>query len=195
MPGIDGFGVLRCTAGAHRPVVVFVTAHDEHAIRAFEINAADYLQKPVTALRLREAVRRAVDRARRTRPEERARSIDRVLAEVPESTPTDARIPVRHEGTIELIRAADLVWVEADGDHLKLHLPGGPCPIRETMNDLEARLEPLGFVRVHRSAIVNRALVRRVDSIAKGDYWLTLRDGSRIRSGRRYRRAVQELIR
>jgi two-component system, LytTR family, response regulator len=194
MPGLDGFGVLRCTAGAHRPVVVFVTAHDEHAIRAFEINAADYLLKPVNAARLHQAVGRAVERVRAAGQSERARAIEALLARAPENPASAARIPVRGEGTVELIRAADVLWVEADRDHLRLHLSGGPRVIRETLTELAAKLEPHGFVRVHRSALVNRALVRRVDSIAKGDYYLVLSDGTRVRTGRSYRGAAQRLM-
>jgi two-component system, LytTR family, response regulator len=195
MPGLDGFGVLRCTAGAHRPVVVFVTAHDEHAIRAFEVNAADYLLKPVTVARLREAVRRAVQRVRGAPPVENARSIDALLAAVPETAATSARIPVRQADGIELVRVADITWAEADGDHLRLHTASVVHTLRETMAELEERLRPFRFKRVHRSAIVNVDAVRTVEPIAKGDYVLVLRDGSRVRTGRIYRDEVQSLIR
>jgi two-component system, LytTR family, response regulator len=195
MPGLDGFGVLRCTAGAHRPVVVFVTAHDEHAIRAFDVNAADYLLKPVTALRLREAVRRAVERVRSAQPTENARAVDRVLAAVPETPATQARIPVRQGHGIGLVRVADIVWVEADGDHVRLHAEGTVHTLRDTMAELEAKLRPFRFVRVHRSAIVSTEAVRTVESITKGDYHLVLRDGTRVRTGRSYRDDVQALIR
>ena len=195
MPGLDGFGVLRCTAGAHRPVVIFVTAHDEHAIRAFEVHAADYLLKPVTAPRLQEAVRRAVERARTVPHNETAQGLDKLLAELPESPAEGARIPVRNDGGVDLVNVADISWVEADGDHARLHVGANVLTVRETMSELEQRLAPFRFVRVHRSAIVNVDAVRSVESIEKGNYYVVLRDGTRVRSGRSYREQVQRLIR
>jgi two-component system, LytTR family, response regulator len=195
MPGLDGFGVLRCTVGAHRPVVVFVTAHDEHAIRAFEVHAADYLLKPVVAARLREAVRRAVERVRSAPRAESDRLIDGILSQVPATVVSGARIPVRRADGIGFVGVAEITWVEADGDHLRLHAGATVHTVRATMAEIEQRLQPFRFVRVHRSAIVNVDAVRAVETIAKGDYYLVLRDGSRVRSGRSYRGDVQALIR
>jgi two-component system LytT family response regulator len=196
MPGLDGFGVLRCTSGAHRPAVVFVTAHDEHAIRAFEVHAVDYLLKPVTAARLAEAVRRVVERTRttRTRTEPDHTGLDALLAEVPRTPADGARIPVRGEDGVDLIGVASIRWVEADGDHARLHLAGGTRVLRETMSELEERLAPFRFIRVHRSSIVNAAEIRSIESIPRGNYFIVLRDGTRLRSGRRYREAVQALL-
>jgi two-component system LytT family response regulator len=195
MPGLDGFGVLRCTAGAHRPVVIFVTAFDEHAIRAFEVHAADYLLKPVTASRLHEAVRRAVDRVRNAPPAENDRTIDDLLARVMDMPSACTHIPVRGVDGTMLVSIVDITWVEADGDHLRLHAGAAVHTLRETMADVEARLRPFRFVRVHRSSIVNVAAVTAVEPIAKGDYYLVLRDGTRVRSGRHYRSEVQSLLR
>jgi two-component system LytT family response regulator len=194
MPGLDGFGVLRCTAGAHRPVVVFVTAHDEHAVRAFEVQAADYLLKPVSAARLHEAVRRAVERVRSTPAEARVRAMKHLLEQFPETPASAARIPVRGPEGTTLVPAAEILWVEADRDHVRLHARGAVHMVRDTMAELEARLVPFQFVRVHRSAMVNTAVVTAVEPIAKGDYFLVLRDGTRVRTGRRYREKVQSLI-
>lgn len=195
MPGLDGFGVLRCTVGAHRPVVVFVTAHDEHAIRAFDVNAADYLLKPVTSARLREAVRRAVERIRHASPSDNARSLDAVLAAAPETKLAAARVPVRRADGTDVVSVAEILWVEADGDHVRLHAGAKAHVTRETMAEIEARLEPFNFMRVHRSALVNVAAVRSVEPIAKGDYTLTLSDGTQVRTGRSYRASVQSLLR
>lgn len=194
MPGLDGFGVLRCTVRAHIPVVIFVTAHDEHAIRAFEVQAADYLLKPVSATRLREAVRRAVLRVRATPPAENARAIEQLLARVPDQAADGPRLPIRHDGRTAFVRLADIDWVEADGDHLKVHAGRAVHTLRETMAEFETKLAAGRFVRVHRSIIVNAGKVREVASVPKGDYLLVLHDGTRLRSGRTYRRAVQALI-
>ena len=195
MPGLDGFEVLRATAGDYQPFVIFVTAHDEHAIRAFEVQAIDYLLKPVDEKRLRQSVRRAVDRlrqgARRDLAKEMAQLLDRVSAQAPRA----GRIPVKRDGRVSFVSVEDIDWVEADGDLLRLHTPKGTHVIRETMAQLEGKLPTAEFVRIHRSVIVNAARVREVQPWLKGDYVLTLHDGTKVRSGRTYRQAVQSLIR
>jgi len=195
MPELDGFGVLRCIAGAYMPAVVFVTAYDEHAIRAFEVHAVDYLLKPVTAARLREAVRRAVARVRGAPRTDSAGAMERLLAQASLPAPDEARIPLKQEGGTGFVRVADIDWVEADGDTLRIHAGRAMHTLRETMAELAARLPEKGFVRVHRSIIVNLARLREVQSIPKGDYLLVLDDGTRLRSGRTYRAVVQALLR
>ena len=195
MPGLDGFGVLRCTAKAHTPVVVFVTAHDEHAIRAFEVQAVDYLLKPVTAARFHEAARRAILRARTAPRTETARSIDALLSRVADPLPDESRIAVKGDGRVAFVAVADIDWIEADGDYALIHAGRELHPVRQTMTELEAKLPRERFARVHRSVIVNVSRVREVESVPKGGYVLVLRDGTRLRSGRVYREVVQALIR
>jgi len=195
MPGLDGFGVLRCIARAHLPAIVFVTAHDEHAIRAFEVEAVDYLLKPVAAARFHEAVRRAVARARSMPRGENARAIQQLLSRVPNPGDDGPRIPVRRDGRTAFVRVAEIDWVEADGDHLRIHAGREVHTLRETMTELEAALPEKQFARVHRSIIVNVGRVREVESIPKGDYLLVMPDGTRLRTGRTYRESVQALIR
>jgi two-component system LytT family response regulator len=194
MPGLDGFGVLRCTAGAHAPAVVFVTAHDEHAIRAFEVQAVDYLLKPVTALRIREAVRRAVARVRGGSAAENGRVIERLLAEVAPAEAEGPRIPIKQAGRIGFVRVADIDWVESHGDYVKVHAQQVVHLVRETLAEFEALLPEGQFARVRRSVIVNVARVREVQSVPKGGYLLLLQDGTKIRSGRTFRAAVRRLI-
>jgi two-component system, LytTR family, response regulator len=191
MPGLDGFGVLRCTRNAHRPIVVFVTAFDQHAIRAFEVHAADYLLKPVSRARLAEAVRRVQERAQAAAHDKR---IDSLLAGVDETPTKVATIPIKDDDGTHLVSVDDITWVEADGDHVRLHASQTTHTARETLAEMEDRLRVFRFVRVHRSAIVNVAAVKRIDPIAKGDYHLTLRDGTTVRSSRHYREAVQALL-
>jgi two-component system LytT family response regulator len=198
MPGLDGFEVLRCTARAHRPAVVFVTAYDQHAIRAFDVQAVDYLVKPVTAARLREAVRRAVARVRESSKRENATLIDRVLESVgggAGNAQEDVRIPLRRNGAVDFIHAGEIDWVEAYGDLVKIHAGRDVHVLRETLSEIAARLEGRGFARVHRSLVVNTSRVRTVESVARGGYVLVLTSGARLRSGRRYRSAVQLLLR
>jgi two-component system LytT family response regulator len=197
MPGLDGFGVLRCTAGAHVPAVVFVTAHDEHAIRAFEVQAVDYVLKPVVAARLRVAVRRAVTRLRSTPPEERARAIERLRAGVAgEGGAGDAeRVPLKGGGGVTLVRAADIAWVQADGDYIRVHAGREVHAVRQSLTAFVARLKAKGFLRIHRSCIVNLRHVRTIEPVPKGGYRLLLHDGTRLRCGRAYRAAVRGLLR
>jgi two-component system, LytTR family, response regulator len=197
MPGLDGFQVLRCTAQAHRAAVVFVTAYDEHAIRAFDVHAVDYLVKPVTAARLHEAVRRAVARVRQAPRDEDASRIDRVLEDVAgrEGTPDGARIPIRRKGAVDFVKVADVDWVEADGDHVKIHAARDVHVLRETLSRVAERLGGPGFARIHRRIIVNTARVRTLESGEGGAYTLVLAGGTRLPCGRKYRAAVQSLIR
>lgn len=199
MPELDAFGVLRCTIGAHRPVIVFVTAHDEYAIRAFEVHAADYLLKPVVSARLKEAVRRAVERVRNASRDANERALDRLLSQVapaPASmlAPSRAdRIPIKQADGTHFVNVDDVTRIEAAGDHLRVHAGAEVYTVRDTLTNFAAALQQFGFVRVHRSAMVNPTAVRSVEPIARGGHYLILRDGARVRSGRRYRGAVRAL--
>jgi len=195
MPGLDGFEVLRATSAVHHPLVIFVTAHDEHAIRAFDVQAIDYLLKPVEETRFRESVRRAVARLRNPAQRDLAREMAQLLDRVSAQPARDARIPVKRDGRVSFVPVEEIDWVEADGDLLRLHTAKGAHVIRETMAQLEAKLPAAEFVRIHRSIIVNARRVREVQPWFKGDYVLILNDGTKLRSGRTYRQSVQSLIR
>ena len=195
MPGLDGFEVLRATATIHQPFVVFITAHDEHAIRAFEVQAVDYLLKPVVETRFRESVRRAINRLRVTPRKELAHEIAQLLERVALAPMRNGRIPIKRDGRVNFVRVDDIDWVEADGDVLRLHAGRDSHTVRETMAQIEAKLPAPPFLRIHRSLIVNVERVREVQPWFKGDYVLILHDGTKLRSGRSYRDAVQTLIR
>jgi len=194
MPGLDGFDVLRATASIHQPFVVFVTAHDEHAIRAFEVQAVDYLLKPVIEARFREAVRRAVVRLRGESTADIARQMAQFLERVAPAPARGGRIAVKRDGRVNFVRVEDIDWVEADGDLVRVHAGKEAHTIRETMAQIEAKLPAERFMRVHRSIIVNTERVREVQPWFKGDYVLIMHDGTKLRSGRTYRQSVQALI-
>jgi two-component system, LytTR family, response regulator len=193
MPELNGFEVLRATAERHQPLVVFVTAFDEHAIRAFDVQAADYILKPVVETRFREAVQRAVRRLREQPRAEIARELARLLETVgkPEQSP---RLPIRRDGRVLFVNTADITRIESDGDFVRVHAGADSHTVRETMAEMEARLPSPPFVRVHRSAIVNAGRIREIQPWFKGDYVVILTDGSKIRTGRTYREAVQRLM-
>ena len=194
MPGTDGFGVIREIAGDDPPLIVFVTAHDEHAIKAFEVQAVDYVLKPVLEPRLKEAVRRAVERLRsgtRDTSGDLARLLER-LSQSP--APQPGRLPIKREGSVTFVRTDDIDWLEADGDYVRIHAGKATHMVRDTIAEVTAKLPAERFVRVHRSIVVNTERIREVQPWFKGDYVLILNDGTKLRSGRTYRAVVHALI-
>jgi two-component system LytT family response regulator len=194
MPGMDGFEVLEEIADEHQPVIVFITAHDEHALRAFEVQAIDYVLKPVIEDRLRAAVRRAVTRLREHRQADLSDAMSRLLDRVRRSRGA-TRLAVKNDRGVALVPLAEIHWIEADGDIVKLHTAKGAQILRTTMADLEARLAGGPFARVHRSAIVNTDQIQEIQPLFKGGYEIVLKNGARLRSGRLYRANVQALMR
>ena len=201
LPGLDGFAVLRHTMGVHAPVIIFVTAHDEHAIRAFEVHAADYLLKPLSTDRFRQAVRRAVERARQMVTSRGQQSIDALLGALPTPVKQDPisaddarRIAIKVGGRRLLVRVSDVDWAQADRDRLTLHAGRETYATRKTIQDLAAQLPGPEFLRIHRSIIVNVARIKEIRSVVRGGYELVLHDGTVLRAGRTYRGAVQQLL-
>ena len=205
MPELDGFGVVRAVGVEDMPAVVFVTAHDEHAVAAFEVHAVDYVLKPVDPDRFAEAVRRAKRRIA-TAPGGAARDDDRDLRErlaalvaevsaavVPGSAPT-GRLAIKGEGRVVFVRIADVDWVEAMDNYVRLHVGRDVHVMRETLSNLETRLAGSTFLRIHRSSIVNIDRIREVQPWFAGDYVVILTDGTKLTTGRRYRAAVQGLL-
>jgi two-component system, LytTR family, response regulator len=196
MPGLDGFEVIRATADRHQPFVVFVTAHDEHAIRAFEVQAVDYLLKPVVETRFRDAVQRVVRRIRDGVGGDLSRQMTQLLERVapPPARAGAGRIAIKRDGRVNFVRVEDIDWVEADGDFVKLHAGREMHVVRETMADIALKLPAERFARIHRGVIVNADRVKEIQPWFKGDYVLILHDGTKLRSGRTYRQTVQMLI-
>lgn len=194
MPGTDGFGVVREIAEDDPPLIVFVTAHDEHALKAFEVEAVDYVLKPVLEPRLKEAVRRAVERIRGgTR--DTSRDLSRLLERLAQpAAPQSARLPIKRDGSVTFVRIEEIDWLEADGDYVRIHAGKATHVVRETITEALSKLPSGRFVRVHRSIVVNTERIREVQPWFKGDYVLILNDGTKLRTGRTYRTAVQALI-
>ena len=193
MPGGTGLDVVRRVGPARMPAVVFVTAFDEYAVQAFEVNAVDYLLKPFEPERLRQAVERA--RARLTQQAagaigERLRAL---LAAAPERGPE--RLVVRSGERFELVPVDAVDWIEAADNYVLLHCGVKRHVLGETLTSLERRLDPRRFRRIHRSRMVNTSRIVAVHVLMGGVYELELGDGTRLTSGRQYREAVQRLIR
>ena len=192
MPGMNGIDVARALAErGEMPAVVFVTAYDQYAVRAFDVSAADYLLKPFDADRLGAALARV--RQRRTGADaEMIGALHRMLSAA-RGTAAE-RVVVKVDGRHIFLGADEIEWVEAVGKEVRVHANGTALTVRESMTSLESRLDPSRFVRVHRSAIVNRAHVREMQPWFKGDYVLILKRGTRVVTGRTYRAAVQRLL-
>jgi two-component system LytT family response regulator len=198
MPEMTGLEVLEALRVEPMPAVVFVTAYDEFALRAFDAHALDYLMKPFHRTRFRVALdrARALIAGRRARwedggIEERIRA---VLAELQPRQRYLERLVVRQGTRIQFIRSASVDWIEADGNYARLHVGGRSYLLRETMSGLEGRLDPADFVRIHRSTIVNTNRIREIQPMAKGDYVLILEDGTKLNSSQGYRENLQALI-
>ena len=191
MPGLNGFDVLKSIPDDVMPLVVFVTAYDVHAVNAFEVSAVDYLLKPVLGDRLHLAARRAVERVSAPRAKDMLTQLSALVDRLPTATPE--RIPVAVDGRVLFVAPQEIDWVDADDDLVRLHIGKNVIPMRETMSRMEARLKQ-GFLRIHRSTLVNVERIREVQPWVKGDYVLILRDGTRLTSGRTYRERVRALL-
>jgi two-component system LytT family response regulator len=188
MPGFDGFEVLRAIPAGQVPLVIVVTAFNEHAVRAFEVEAVDYVLKPVMEDRFNAAVARAIERFERGPHDIEAR-VRAVLKRMQE------RIAVRNGGVVVFVRVDDIDWAQVDGNGVRLYAGSARHVLHETMAELEKRLPAERFARIHRSIIVNVDRIARVEPWFKGDHVVILRDGTRLTSGRTYRERMKLLLR
>lgn len=196
MPELDGFAVIDAIGAARMPAVVFVTAFDEHAVRAFDAQAIDYLLKPVDPERFRRALQRA--RAHLAHPDDGlVRRVSEALKLMARREPQQypARLAIRSEGRVRLLDIADVDRIVAAGNYVEIHAGAKQHLLRETMTSLEARLDPQRFIRVSRAAIVSIAQIREVQPLFNGDFVLLLRNGAQVNGSRRYRAALDVLLR
>ena len=196
MPEIDGFGVIAALEPANRPAIMFVTAHDEHALRAFEVNALDYLLKPFDTERFDAALQRAREqlRARNGNGAQDPR-LDALLAQL--NKPQERwlrRVAVKTRGRTRVVSIDDIDWIGAEGNYLSLHVGGEQHLIRETMNAFEQQLDPQSFVRIHRSTIVNLDRVRELTPLFNADQCVLLKDGTELTLSRSYHDRVKALL-
>jgi two-component system LytT family response regulator len=174
MPGCDGFDVLELLGGRLPPAVVFVTAYDEYALRAFEAGALDYLLKPFDDARFRRALDRAKDK----------------IAHFPTRPKVGERLAVKTRGELVFVNVRDVDWIESVGYYACLHVRGATHVLRRTLLDLERELDAQQFMRIHRSIIVNLERVHKLELQDGGDYEVVLRSGERLRLSRRLRKPL-----
>jgi len=194
MPGLDGFGVLAELPAERWPLVVFVTAHDKHAVRAFEIHALDYLLKPFEYQRLREAMQRARGELGQHDGASHQKRLLAALEEMQNQSKDWDRVAVRDARRITFLKPAEIDWIEADGNYLCLHVGKKSYLLRQTMSTAEARLASKKFLRVSRSVLVNLERVKEWQPLFHGDSALTLEDGTRLTVSRVYRESFDRLV-
>jgi two-component system, LytTR family, response regulator len=185
MPGLSGFDVIDAIGVKQMPAVIFLTAHDNFAVRAFDVCALDYLLKPIDAQRFGDAITKVREYLRHKSPLQNNVQISQVAT--PDS---QGRIVVKSHGHIQFINIADILWLEANGDYVDVHTPTKTYLLRETMQNMEQQLYVHGFQRVHRSAIVKLALVIELITAPSGDYYVQLSSGNKVKLSRHYRDAL-----
>lgn len=202
MPKLDGFEVLEALRALHAtpPAIVFVTAFDDFAVKAFDVGALDYLLKPFDRERFDRALARTAARTAARAPEgtPRARGIPDGLIEYLRTLPHGRAFPerflVRTGRRMHFVRTADIDWLDAQGNYVQLHAAGRTHLVRDTMKGIETKLDPAKFVRVHRSAIINVDRIAEIEPHVHGQYVITLRDGSRVTSSAAHDDALRALL-
>jgi two-component system, LytTR family, response regulator len=184
MPEMDGFGVLRALGAENLPPVIFITAHDEYAIQAFEVNAVDYLLKPVTRERFQQALARVRERVSAQGMDNgHVRALLQQLAAQPRFL---ARVALRTAGKISFVNVEDILYAQAAENYVQLHLGSARHLLHVPIATLEASLDPEMFLRIHRSMIVNAKQIRELETGPHGEYVVVLKDGTKLQSSRSY---------
>jgi two-component system, LytTR family, response regulator len=188
MPGLDGFGVLRMLEGDPPPAVVFVTAFDRYAVSAFEVHAVDYLLKPVSPERLKEALERSKAALQKRSSEDTAAQLLALLKEV-------RRYPdwllIKTDGRSHFVRVRDIDWIESKRNNVLLHVGSASYLYHDTTTGIEGKLDPSRFLRIHRSTIVNIERIKELHPWFNGDYSVTLKDGSKLTMSNSYKQKLK----
>ncbi len=194
MPGLNGFGVLDQLGGEVPPAVIFCTAHDEFALKAFEVHAVDYLLKPFDRDRFRTALGRASDRLRTTQRDELSARLAAVLQQLQPAAPKALdRIPVKTNGRVIFIGVAEIDWVGSADNYVELHVGAHSHLVRDTLTKMEQQLPPEKFVRISRTAIVNVDRVQELQPLFHGEYSVTLKTGVKLTLSRSHRDQLARL--
>jgi len=191
MPEMDGLDLARTLKVSGMPAVVFVTAYDEYALKAFEVHALDYLLKPFSAERFRSALGHAREHVSNRRKIDDTQIRPSAAGAAPESQAQRSRLMIKASGRIHFVRMADVDWCEASGNYVRVHVGTQEHLVRDTMSHLESQLDPNQFVRIHRSTIVNVDRIQEMHSSFNGEYVVLLRNGTRLTLSRGYRDTIQ----
>ncbi|HTV19941.1 MAG TPA: LytTR family DNA-binding domain-containing protein, partial [Polyangiaceae bacterium] len=193
LPELDGFGVVEAVGPERMPTLIFATAYDQHALRAFEAHALDYVLKPFDSERMQKALARAKQQIRSTHLEHLGERLEALIARArrPEGL---HRIVVKNAGRISFLNVNEIDWAEAADNYVQLHVGKEAHLVHGTLSKLEASLDPERFLRVHRSALVNVARVVALEPLLHGEYAIVLSTGATLTSGRTYRERLERLI-
>jgi two-component system, LytTR family, response regulator len=200
MPGKTGFDVIDAIEGPRCPHIVFVTAFDKYAVQAFEVHALDYLLKPINAARFGESIAHVRTAAGTLRDETTLGRLAQAAADLreclvhPVAAPLPDRISVKTREGLMIVRVEDIDWVEADRDYVSLHSGAKTWRLRETITAVEERFMRAGFLRIHRSVLVNASRVRALRPLLKGEFTVILMDRTELKLSRNYRAAVERLL-
>jgi len=194
MPGMDGFAVLEALQPATLPVIIFVTAYDQYAVKAFEVYALDYLLKPFDKERFEKALARAKAHIRHEKSEHLTERILSALEEIKTKPVHLERMVIKMNGHVFFVKTEEIDWLEAEGNYVRLHAGKESYLLRDTISALESQLDPKRFVRVHRSAIVNVDRIQELQPWFHGEYRIILREGVQLTLSRSYREKLHELL-
>jgi two-component system LytT family response regulator len=194
MPELDGLGVVEAVGAEVMPLTIFVTAYDQHAIRAFESNALDYLLKPFSDERLEAALARVKSRLDERTLRDLGRRMLQMVSKAPPQVRRWDRLVVKSAGTTRFLRIAEIDWIEAAGVYVNLHAAGKEFLYRASLADISERLDPQRFIRIHRSAIVNIESIVQLEPASHGEFEVVLKNGSRARVSRTYRTQLEQRL-
>jgi two-component system, LytTR family, response regulator len=195
MPELDGFEVIKAISHEYLPAIIFVTAFDQYAIRAFDVNAIDYLLKPINAARFETAVRRAIERLAEANPHEPDRRLLNFIEQLRAEPKFTTRFVVRSGSRLSFVRTSEVDWIDVADNYVRLHIAGREHLVRDTLKSVELQLDPEIFVRVHRSIIINLDRVESVEHTFHGEYLVTMKDGAKLTTSRTYSEKLRLLLR
>ena len=194
MPAMDGFEVIKTIGVERMPTVIFVTAYDQYALKAFEVNALDYLLKPFDRSRFQKTLERAKTMIRGVRNGNVNNQLLSLLGDLRREHDLPDRFIIKSGGRVVFLRVEEIDWMRTVGNYVRLQAGRDSHLMRETMNAMETKLDPDKFMRIHRSTIVNLDRVKEVQPWAKGEHVVVMRDGTRLIMSRRYRERLNERL-
>lgn len=194
MPEMDGFGVLEAVGLGQLPDIVFTTAYESYAIRAFELHALDYLLKPFDQQRFRDAIKHAKERVHSRQQEDGRLQIGALLERINSKQAYLDRLIIRADGRITFLNTREIDWIVADDKYVHLHTGSGARMVRQTLTAMEAQLDPVKFVRVHRSTMVNVDRIKELQPLFNGEYSVLMDDKTKLTLSRKYKDKLFQLL-
>ena len=194
MPEMNGFAVLEAVGVERLPEIVFTTAYEQYAVRAFELHALDYLLKPFDQTRFKDALRHAKERLNQRDQEDGRLQINELLESVRAKSKYLERLIVKADGRISFLNTREINWIEADDKYVHLHTAKGSRMIRQTLSAMESQLDPKKFLRIHRSAMVNVERIKELQPMFNGEHVVILEDGTKLTLSRNFKGKLFELL-